>query len=96
VKIDIHAQLWKWRQVLAAEKYLPGGKRRAMAAMALVLSSPRLYRLAGNLGRLVMRFLPLLVKNKWWNPWYRQRELPAPPAQSFSNWWKKNRNERKR
>jgi L-lactate dehydrogenase complex protein LldF len=96
VKIDIHAQLWKWRQVLAAEGMLPAGKRRAMRGMAVLFSSPRLYRLAGKIGRFTLRFLPFLVNNKLWNPWYRQREMPKAPPQSFASWWQNNRHERKR
>lgn len=96
VKIDIHAQLWKWRQVLAAEGALPPGKRRAMKGMAFVFSSPRLYRMSGEIGRIVMRVLPFLVANKLWNPWFRQREMPQPPGQSFGSWWRNNRNEHKR
>jgi len=25
------------------------------------------------------------------NPWYKQREMPAPPKQSFSQWYEKNK-----
>ena len=91
VKIDIHTQLWKWRQVLAAEGALPRGKGRAMKGMAYIFSSPRLYRITGKIGRTVMRVLPFLVANKLWNPWYRQREMPQPPGQSFNSWWRSNR-----
>ncbi|HEV3411323.1 MAG TPA: lactate utilization protein B [Puia sp.] len=96
VKIDIHAQLWKWRQILATEGILPANKKRAMKGMAFIFSAPRLYRFAGKLGRITMRFLPFLIANKLWNPWYRQREMPQPPGRSFHSWWRNNRYERKR
>jgi L-lactate dehydrogenase complex protein LldF len=67
-----------------------------MKGMAYIFSSPRLYRITGKIGRTVMRVLPFLVANKLWNPWYRQREMPPPPGQSFGSWWRNNRNERKR
>ncbi|GAB2514925.1 lactate utilization protein B [Spirosoma aerophilum] len=86
VKIDIHDQLYKWRQVLMKEGYGPGSKTVAMKAMATVLESPRLYRMAGKVGRGVLRFAPITVENGL-NPWYTQREMPEPPAESFHDWY---------
>lgn len=90
VKIDIHQQLWKWRQVLAAEGYVAGSKKVGMKGMAFVLARPGLYRLAGKMGRWVMRVFPFIVKNKL-NPWYKQREMPSAPKQSFRDWYIKNK-----
>lgn len=89
VKIDIHEQLWKWRQVIAEEGYVAASKKIGMKGMALVLSRPALYRIAGKMGRWVMRIFPGLVSNKW-NPWYKQREMPEAPAQSFRDWYLKH------
>lgn len=86
VKIDIHEQLYKWRQVLMQEGYGPSTKTVAMKAMATVLESPRLYRMAGKVGRGVLRFAPITVENGL-NPWYNQREMPEPPAESFHDWY---------
>ncbi|RFS22012.1 lactate utilization protein [Chitinophaga silvatica] len=90
VKIDIHQQLYKWRQVLVQEGYTPATKTVAMKVMNGVLSSPKTYKAAGKMGRWVMKAFPKMVNNKL-NPWYKQREMPAPPAQSFSEWYKKNK-----
>lgn len=90
VKIDIHEQLYKWRQVLMQEGYGPGGKTAAMKTMATVLESPRLFRLAGKVGRGVLRFAPVAVENKF-NPWYNQRDMPEPPAESFRDWYINNK-----
>ncbi len=90
VKIDIHNQLYKWRQVLTQEGYSPASKTMAMKAMTTTLSKPGLYRFAGKMGRWVMRTMPWLVNNKM-NPWYKQREMPAPPKESFGEWYRKNR-----
>ncbi|GAB3995908.1 lactate utilization protein B [Spirosoma daeguense] len=90
VKIDIHDQLYKWRQVLMKEGYGPSGKGAAMKAMATVLESPRLFRMAGKIGRGVLRFSPAVVENRF-NPWYNQREMPAPPSESFRDWYVKNK-----
>lgn len=90
VKIDIHNQLYKWRQVLTEEGYSPKTKTMAMKLMAFVLSKPAVFRVGGRLGRRVMRWFPFLVNNRL-NPWYKNREMPAPPKQSFTEWYKKNR-----
>jgi len=90
VKIDIHQQLYKWRQVITEEGQAKASKAAGMKLMTVVLSRPGLYRFAGKAARWVLRTMPGLVNNRF-NPWYKQRELPAPPAESFSTWYKKNR-----
>jgi L-lactate dehydrogenase complex protein LldF len=91
VKIDIHNQLWKWRQVLAAAGHTGAGKTVMMKSMAAVLSRPAVYRMAGKAARWLMRAFPSLLKSRNLNPWYRQREMPAPPENSFREWYIKNR-----
>jgi L-lactate dehydrogenase complex protein LldF len=90
VKIDIHDQLYKWRQVLTKEGYTPKGKTVAMKAMAATLSRPGVFSFAGKWGRRFMKWFPWSVNNKL-NPWYKQRDLPAPPKESFTEWYQKNR-----
>ncbi|GAB3919090.1 lactate utilization protein B [Larkinella terrae] len=86
VKIDIHDQLYKWRQVLTAEGYVDSAKKQGMKLMASVLSNPKLYRFSGKAGRTMMRFAPFSVSNPL-NPWYKQREMPEPPKESFREWY---------
>ena len=62
----------------------------AMKGMATVLGSPFLYNLSGKIGRWVMRNMPFLVNNKNWNPWFKQRNMPKAPEQSFRDWYIKN------
>lgn len=90
VKIDIHNQLYQWRQVLVKEGYTPKAKTAAMNIMATTLASPGIYTVAGKIGRIAMRAVPGLVNNKF-NPWFKQRDMPAPPKESFKEWYKKNR-----
>jgi len=90
VKIDIHEQLWKWRQVIVAEGYVPTGKKMGMLGMNFVLSNPTVYALSGKVGRWAMKTLPMMVNNKF-NPWFKQREMPEAPAESFEDWYKKHR-----
>jgi L-lactate dehydrogenase complex protein LldF len=84
VKINIHEQLWFWRQDLMAEGLAPASKSIGMKLMAFVLARPALYRFGGSLLR---RFAGLL--NTRLNPWYKQREMPEAPKQSFQEWYQK-------
>jgi L-lactate dehydrogenase complex protein LldF len=60
-----------------------------MEAMAKTLSSPRLYKIAGNAGRWLMKNFPFTVNNKF-NPWYKQRDMPGAKKESFKSWYKNN------
>ncbi|MDB5249740.1 MAG: iron-sulfur cluster-binding protein [Segetibacter sp.] len=90
VKIDIHEQLYKWRQVLVKEGHAPAVKKMGMQGMTFTLSNPSIYHIAGKAGRWMMKNIPFVVSNKM-NPWFKQREMPEPPANSFTEWYKKNR-----
>jgi L-lactate dehydrogenase complex protein LldF len=90
VKIDIHDQLYKWRQVLVKAGHVPGAKKAGIKAMSAVLSQPRFYQWSGRIGRSVMRAVPFMVNNDF-NPWYKQRDMPEPPKESFRDWYVKNR-----
>lgn len=90
VKIDIHEQLYKWRQVLVQAGNAPIAKRAAMQTMTWVLSNPAVYHTAGKAGRWFMANVPFVVNNGL-NPWYKQRDMPEPPAASFGEWYKKNK-----
>jgi L-lactate dehydrogenase complex protein LldF len=92
VKIDIHDQLYKWRQVLVKGGHVPKSKEIGVKAMSFVLSQPRFYQWSGKLGRSVMRSMPFVVNNGL-NPWYKQREMPEPPKESFRDWYIRNRRE---
>lgn len=89
VKIDIHQQLYKWRQVIVKEGYADTTKKISMQLMTFTLSSPLVFRTAGKAGRWVLKHIPFAVNNKF-NPWFIHREMPEPPAESFGEWYKKN------
>jgi L-lactate dehydrogenase complex protein LldF len=90
VKIDIHEQLYKWRQVLVKEGHATIGKKVSMQGMTFVLSNPSIYQNGGKIGRLLMSIAPFSVNNPL-NPWYKQRDMPTPPKESFRDWYLKNR-----
>jgi L-lactate dehydrogenase complex protein LldF len=94
VKIDIHDQLYKWRQVLTKNGYASTGKSVGIKTLAAVLSRPFVFEWTGRFGRSIMKYLPFMVSNRL-NPWYRQREMPEPPRQSFKQWYQKHRRDGK-
>lgn len=90
VKIDIHNQLYKWRQELVKAGYTDKKKTLAMKVMAGTLGSPTTFRLAGKMGRFTMRHIPFAVNNTL-NPWYKGREMPEAPKESFGEWYRRER-----
>ncbi|NML22213.1 lactate utilization protein [Pseudoflavitalea sp. G-6-1-2] len=95
VKIDIHNQLYKWRQVLTREGHAPAAKKAGMKMMASVLASPKKFSFSGKMARRMLRWFPKLAVNGTLNPWGRQRELPKVPDQSFREWYKQHKKETK-
>jgi len=90
VKINIHEQLYHWRQDLTEQKLTPFVKRFSMKIAGFFLSGNARYNFFGQVARQAIRMLP----HSWLylpvNAWGRGRELPAPPKQSFKQWYKKN------
>jgi L-lactate dehydrogenase complex protein LldF len=90
VKIDIHQQLFKWRQLIVQEGHVTSSKKAGLKLTAYILSHPTLYKISGAVGRWFMRKMPFLLNNKF-NPWYKQRDMMNAPRQSFSAWYQQNR-----
>ena len=91
VKIDIHEQIYKWRQIIAERHQLPMVKQEAMRIAGKVLSSPKLYRAAVEAAAAGIEKLPRALVYNPFNAWGRQREVPAAPAQTFRQWYLKHR-----
>lgn len=87
VKIDIHNQLYQWRQVLTREGHAPATKKAAMKVMGNVLASSKKYTFSGKVARKFLKWFPRLAVNGRLNPWGKQRELPEVPEQSFREWY---------
>jgi len=65
-------------------------KRLNMQVMAIVFSNPLIYKVSGGLGRALLKYFPFVINNRF-NPWYKQREMPTVPNQSFRGWFRQNR-----
>jgi L-lactate dehydrogenase complex protein LldF len=91
VKIDLDAQLYRWRQLVTEAGLAPATKRVAMTAAAGVLGRPRLLRALGAVARLGLRVLPPRAARLAGGAWARARDLPEPPPRSFRAWYRANR-----
>ncbi|HEY2926068.1 lactate utilization protein B [Piscinibacter sp.] len=91
VKINIHEQIYKWRQIIAERHQLPLAKKEAMRVAGKILGRPRLYRAAVEAAAAGLDHLPRFMIYNPFNAWGRQREVPASPAQTFRQWYLRNR-----
>ena len=87
VRINIHQQIVKWREVIAQRNQLPMVKREAMRLAGKVLASPKMYRLAVEAAAKGLEVLPRALVYNPFNAWGRQREVPEPKAQTFRQWY---------
>lgn len=94
VKIPLHHQLLAWRKEFGKRGLLKIGKTLPMKAASLLFRHPWLFQIVGGWGRAAMRSLPRSAFVNRFNIWSRDRELPTPPSQSFSNWYRQNREEK--
>ncbi len=90
VKIDLHGQLYAWRQKIIA-KHVASDHLLAMRFLGFVLARPLMYRVAGWIGRWMIRYGRPVVQRGLLKSWGASRDLPDAPAQSFRSWYLKNR-----
>jgi L-lactate dehydrogenase complex protein LldF len=91
VKINIHEQIYKWRQIVAQKHELPFVKKEAIKLVGKVLSEPKLYRAAIKAADTAVAMLPRAFIYNPFNAWGTQREVPEAPEQTFRDWYLKNR-----
>jgi len=94
VRINIHEQIYKWREIIASRGQLPFVKREAMRAMGKVLGSPRLYRAAVRAVGAGVEHLPHAMLYNPLNVWGRQRDIPRAAPMTFRQWYMRNRKKR--
>ena len=91
VRINIHEQIYKWRQIIAERHQLPFVKQEAMQIAGKVLGSPKLYRAAVKAIGTGVERLPRFMLYNPLNAWGRQRDVPGAPVSTFRQWYIKNR-----
>ncbi|MGJ8760890.1 MAG: lactate utilization protein B [Polaribacter sp.] len=95
VKIDIHSQLYKWRQIITKETPQPFVKKQAMKAMGNIFAHPNRFETVGKIARWSLRNLPKAMINSKPNVWGHTRDLPLGPEKSFDQWFKDRENDKK-
>lgn len=95
VKIDIHAQLYKWRQIITKETPQPFIKKTSMKMMGGVFARPKQFEMVGKVARWSLRNLPKGLINSKPNVWGKGRDLPLGPTDSFDEWYKKRKKDGK-
>ena len=87
VKIDIHEQLYKWRQLVNAEGHLDTAKRVPLLGAGQVLQREGAYNFMGKAARVALKLAPRALVYNRFNAWGQSRELPEVPEESFRDWY---------
>ncbi|MEA9393517.1 lactate utilization protein B [Acerihabitans sp. TG2] len=87
VRINIHEQIFKWREIVARNNELPFAKKSAMKAAGKILANPTLYRAVVDTANAVVPKLPRILLYNPLNAWGESREIPDSPRQSFHRWY---------
>ena len=90
VKINIHEQLYEWRQEVTKTQG-EFAKGLAMKLANGIFKSPLAYKITGSLMRNAVKSLPNSLIYHPLNIWGKNRNLPDPPMESFQQWYRKNR-----
>jgi L-lactate dehydrogenase complex protein LldF len=91
VQIDIHEQIYQWRELMDDHGQFSTTKKAAMKVAGEVLSHPRAYRAAAESGIAALKVLPHFALYNRLNAWGRRRDLPKPPAETFHQWYARTR-----
>lgn len=95
VKIPLHHQLLSWRKEFGERGLLSASKTLPMKLASHLFRRPLAFQLAGRVARAALRHLPHCLFINRLNPmawtWNRDREIPEAPAESFTQWYAKNR-----
>jgi L-lactate dehydrogenase complex protein LldF len=89
VKIDIHNQLYKWRQIVSEAGLPEGGNKTFMGMLGNGLATPGFFHRLGNVGRKLLRLFPRSEKFLSFTIWTKDRDLPKAPMESFREWYAK-------
>lgn len=95
VGINIHEQIYAWRQELVKRGNVPFLKKAAMKAAGELLSRPSAYRAAIAGVNFTLPHLPRLAIYNGLNAWGKHREIPHAPKQTFHSWYRAKRGDDK-
>lgn len=90
VKINIHEQLYEWRQEIT-KTHGEFGKGLSMKLASGIFKSPLAYKISGSLMRSALKSLPDSLIYHPLNTFGKSRNLPDTPKETFQQWYQKNR-----
>ena len=91
VKIDIHEQLYKWRQHISEKALVPFRKKLLLRWIGKIMSSGKRYSRWSQMVAALLKRAPRFLRYNSLNKWGKHRELPDIPEQTFKQWYQKNR-----
>jgi L-lactate dehydrogenase complex protein LldF len=91
VKIDLDAQLYRWRQVVVGAGHAGVRKTVTMKLVSRILGSPRLFRGIGAIVRRTLRLLAPKYRRSLSGVWGRDRDVPIGATTTFHDWYRRNR-----
>lgn len=91
VQIDIHEQIYAWREVMDDIGGFSTTKKAAMKLAGALLSHPAAFRAATEGGSAALRVLPHFALYNRLNAWGRHRDNPEPAKETFHQWYARNR-----
>ncbi|HMD20561.1 MAG TPA: lactate utilization protein B [Alloacidobacterium sp.] len=91
VKIDIHEQIYGWREVMEENGQTPIVKKEAMRVADEMLSHPALYQMATAAVSTALEVLPHFAIYNRLNVWGKHRDVPQAGAETFHAWYKAHR-----
>jgi L-lactate dehydrogenase complex protein LldF len=91
VKIDIHEQLYRWRQVITGTGNISSGKRRLFHRVAQAMAHPQRFRWLTGLSSGLLKLLPHWIIYSRLNAWGIGRQMPEPKKETFGAWYARNR-----
>ena len=87
VRINIHEQLYQWRQEIVRAGKASWSEIILMRITGQILRRPVVYKIVSQLVRLIPSGLIEFFAGRW----MRQREIPVLPPSTFKEWFRKNR-----
>ncbi|MBN7817708.1 lactate utilization protein B [Algoriphagus pacificus] len=90
VKINIHEQLYEWRQEITKAQGW-SAKEMSMKMANGIFKSPLAYKVSGKVLRATLKTLPDSLIYNPLNAWGKGRNVPEVPKESFKEWYQKNR-----
>ncbi len=91
VKIDIHEQIYGWREIMEAKGQIQVVKKAAMRVADKVLSSPELYQVSTTALSTTLDLLPHFAIYNRLNAWGKHRDVPEAALETFHQWYKNHR-----